>query len=109
MLFSPAGPRRWSLTTTGDDERLVIAARGELDVASGPDLRRALQQTGARRVLLDLRELTFADCAGIRGILEAAATMGDRLTILPASPAVHRVFTLLQLNDALPFGCRSKL
>jgi len=48
---------------------------GELDLSAAPGLRARLNEAryGRRRVRLDLSELEFIDCSGIRTILDAMA------------------------------------
>lgn len=58
------------------DEGLVLRIRGELDMATAPKLRRALDtalDAEGRRVVVDLRELTFVDSTGVRVLLAAAS------------------------------------
>lgn len=72
---------------------------GELDLATATKLRDALRdaQLNARVVVLDLRELTFMDSAGVHVVLDAAVDArqaGGRLILVRASAPVDRVFTL---------------
>lgn len=60
---------------------------GELDLATAPQLERTLRETQqqARLILLDLRELTFMDSAGVHTIVNAsiaARQLGRRLVLL---------------------------
>lgn len=87
-------------------ERVVLSLHGELDIAALPELdvqieRAAVQSTA--RVVLDLRGLTFIDGTGVRAVLGAALLLGQRLTVYPGPPAVHRVFELTDATDVLPF------
>jgi anti-anti-sigma factor len=84
----------------------TIVLRGDLDAVSAPQVRRALQgaaRSASRRVELDLRGLTFLDCAGLSSILEAVPALGERLSIHPGPPRVQRVIALLGLATTLPF------
>jgi anti-anti-sigma factor len=72
---------------------------GEVDLATSPQLEQTLReaQRDARLVVLDLRELTFIDCGGVRVILDAAndARKTERELILVRGRAsVDRVLTL---------------
>ncbi len=76
-----------------------IQVAGELDHGTAPRLDDMLReaQLRSRLVVLDLHELTFMDCAGLRVILEAAesARRDDRkLAIVRGSPRIHRIFVL---------------
>jgi len=88
----------------------VIAAAGELDLASAPGLLQALETAEgsmAEAVVLDLSGLTFVDSTGVRAVLQAvqASRAGDdklRLRRGWAEP-VRRVFELVGVLDWLPF------
>jgi anti-anti-sigma factor len=67
--------------------RLVL--RGELDLATAPQLEHALAAAGDG-VLLDLRGLTFMDSTGVRVLLEAAER-GGGLRIVPPAEGDARV------------------
>ena len=95
-----------SLSVVDDAGRRIIVLRGELDAVSARQVRRALQaaaRSASRRVELDLRGLTFLDCAGLSSILEAVPALGERLSIRPGPPRVQRVVAMLGLATALPF------
>ena len=68
--------------------RLVL--RGELDLATAPQLEHALAAAGDG-VLLDLRGLTFMDSTGVRVLLEAAERGGPGLRVLPPASGDARV------------------
>src|SRR3954469_8571944 len=95
-----------SLSVVDDAGCQTIVLRGELDAVSAPQVRRALQEaarSASRRVELDLRGLTFLDCAGLSSILEAVPALGQRLSIHPGPPRVQRVVAVLGLATTLPF------
>jgi anti-sigma B factor antagonist len=87
---------------------VVVRPRGELDLASTPDLRAILQEQYNRKasVLLDLSELTFLDSSGLRLIWETAAAakqQGLELALTSGPPEVMRVFELTGLKKRLNF------
>jgi anti-anti-sigma factor len=95
-------------TDPGVDAAWVHVA-GELDFASALQLERTLRETQqrARLVLLDLRELTFMDSAGVHTIVNAsidARQRGRRLVVLRGSPNVDRLFTLTGSSAAVEIG-----
>lgn len=83
----------------------VLAAVGELDLASGPKLRdrvAALCDAGARALLLDLTELAFLDLGGLRSVLAGHALCRERHCQLTCQIADHGpVHRLLELIGAL--------
>lgn len=102
------------VATAGPASRTVeLRVRGELDIASAPELAAALDRLLAadhRVVLLDLTELSFLDCAGMRPIRSAYGELrcrGGALAIRHAQPLVERALRLAGLADALEGGRRS--
>ena len=73
---------------------------GELDLSTTDGLRARLDEVGRakRRVRLDLSELEFIDCSGIRAILDAMAQArrdGHPLEVeRSVSPIVRRIVSL---------------
>lgn len=74
---------------------------GEIDIATAPSLRRALERAlpdASGRVVVDLSGVTFMDCSGLGPLLEAEARLGDRLSLRGVPP---NVTTLLRLAGLL--------
>jgi anti-anti-sigma factor len=87
--------------TDGGDDAVWVHLAGELDIATAPQLERALREPRlrARLVVLDLRELTLIDSSGVHAIVDAgirACQLGHRLLVLRGPPGVDRVFTLTE-------------
>ena len=59
--------------------RAVVVLRGELDLATAPDLHTALTelQEAGQDVAVDLRELAFMDSTGLRALVAAHARAQD--------------------------------
>jgi anti-anti-sigma factor len=96
---------RCTLRQSGGDAAWVRVI-GELDVATAPQLEQTLRKAllRARRVVLDLRELTFMDCAGIRVVVNAnshARQAGAHLVLVRGPSQVDRVFMLTGASDAV--------
>jgi anti-sigma B factor antagonist len=86
----------------------VIAMRGELDLATAPQLAVRIDATrrdGARRVLLDLTTADFCDSTGLRALLGAASEVrahGGRFAIVcPASGDVARLLEIVGAGEWL--------
>jgi anti-sigma B factor antagonist len=97
-----------SRTNRGRDAVWVHVV-GELDLATAPELERALREarSRARLVVLDLRELAFMDSAGAHVIIEAsvcARQRGGRLVLLRTPPDVGRLFTLTGSSGEVEIG-----
>jgi anti-anti-sigma factor len=91
------------------DGTLTVLPIGELDIATAPLLDARLhgpEWWAAKRVVLDLRGLTFMDSSGIRCLLRAnAASRADsgRLDVIPGSEQIQRLLVLTRVADRLPF------
>jgi anti-anti-sigma factor len=95
---SPPPPFECSWQAGGFGAAWVHVA-GEVDIATSPQLLQALgeAQRDARLVVLDVREVTFIDSAGVHAILAAAATArreGHRLMLVRGHAHVDRVLAL---------------
>jgi len=85
-----------------------IEVAGELDIATSPQLERALAEVWreADRAVLDLRELVFLAVSGVHVIVDASIAAlrdGRRLTVVRASARVDAVFTLTSAAAAVDF------
>jgi anti-anti-sigma factor len=80
---------------------------GELDIATTPRLERTLDETHARLVVLDLRELSFIDSCGIHAIVDAgirARKAGRRLVLVRVPATVDRILTLTGSSGQVEIG-----
>jgi anti-anti-sigma factor len=99
----------FSCTVTEEADHVVVAPRGELDMATvgaiETELRR-LRGSGVDHLILDLGGLSFMDSSGLNLVsrwVEASSSDGFRFELEPGPPAVHRVFELAAMTDSLPF------
>lgn len=88
-------------------ESSTVAVAGDLDIASSDPLAAFLTaeagQSG-RDMVIDLRQLTFLDAAGLRvfvSVSQLLAAGGRVLSIVGSEPRVLRVFLLTGLQQAL--------
>jgi anti-anti-sigma factor len=98
------------LTVSRDDEGgiAIVRAAGELDLATAPQLARAISVAAdARRprVLVDLSALEFCDSAGQRALLGAAreveARAGRLVVAVEPGGTVERLLELAGLTEFL--------
>jgi anti-sigma B factor antagonist len=70
MAFDPTG---FSISISDRDGRAVVVIRGELDLATAPDLEAAIKSRldDGQDVVVDLRELDFMDSTGLRVLVAA--------------------------------------
>jgi anti-anti-sigma factor len=91
-----------------DDGGVVLTVQGEVDMATVWTLESRLAAVCARNdaVTVDLRRVTFLDCAGLRLLLDQhaeGAARGCRIDFIQGPPAVRRLFELTGTLEALPF------
>jgi anti-sigma B factor antagonist len=80
------------LEWTTADAGTVITVRGDVDMASAPQLRDVLDElveAGSQRIVLDCRALAFLDSSGIGVLIAARNRLGDEGVIVLASPPAH--------------------
>jgi anti-sigma B factor antagonist len=103
-----ADPPIFSLdVTAGDDGCTTVSVAGELDLATADELSRAVRSglaTGA--VIIDLREVTFMDSAGVRALntaLRESAEDGRELQVCVGKhPGVIQVLEMTGMLELLP-------
>jgi anti-sigma B factor antagonist len=99
--------------TEGDVVR--VCPFGEVELATVGTIHEQLERitaSGARRVVLDLRGVTFLDSAGVNLALEADAasrSRGCEFGMIGGPATVQRVFDLTGARAKLPFLTSSEL
>ena len=87
------------------DSAYVIRVRGEVDVATAPEVRRALGSAitiPAVLVILDLCDVGFIDSTGLQAVLHAHRRLRDlhrRFVIVCPGGPVRRAFEIANLLD----------
>jgi anti-sigma B factor antagonist len=95
------------LSTRECDGHVIVALRGELDIADAVSVAAALAAVAAREpeIIVDLAGLEFIDSSGVaalaRGRKQARHAGGD-LRLAAAQQQVLRVLTLTPLIEASP-------
>jgi anti-sigma B factor antagonist len=80
------------------DEVTVLAARGELDLAAAPVLRRHVDGATGRALVLDLAGVSFIDSAVLKELLRARAELAARDVRLVLAGVPRPVRRLLDLT-----------
>jgi anti-sigma B factor antagonist len=110
---APAAPA-FDTTIHADRDHVVVVPRGELDLDTAPSLDadlRALRDLGFTTIVVDLRELSFIDSAGISLLLEwatVAARRGHAFRLIPGSDRIHLTFRLTGVLEALGLEPRGR-
>ena len=101
-------PPEFRILTNESGPRVEIAIRGELDLATSPQLTTEFERVGAldalELVVVDLRRLEFLDSSGLETILKLDANLrakGVPLAIVRGPRAVERLFAVMHLDARL--------
>ena len=101
-------PEEFSISAADRDGRAHLTLRGELDLATAPELEQLVTERidGSQEVVIDLRGLDFMDSSGIRVLVAAharAGRAGARLFIVRPDPgsAVAKILEVAGLDREL--------
>jgi anti-sigma B factor antagonist len=103
----PDGPAGFAAVWRSDGPDVVIALRGELDLAGAPTLCPLVDAVASplgARVVLDLAQLAFVDASGIGAIERARDRLrgrGAQVIVRHPQPRVRRVLELCGLDGWL--------
>lgn len=114
MTHTMIKPSLFEIQTEWDGEAVRIATKGELDLATSPQLEqemRAILARGAQQVTIDLSGLTFVDSSGLRVLImlhERSKEDGWALALLAPSEQARAVFRISGAEEHLPFVDRQE-
>jgi anti-sigma B factor antagonist len=80
------------LVSRVEDDGASILVRGEVDMATAPQLREklfGLVDDGASRITLDCRGLEFLDSSGIGVLIAVRQRLGDHGSLTLEAPPAH--------------------
>ena len=102
------GVAPFDISVSGARSRPIVAVRGEIDVATSPQLRSALAELithGATDLTLEFAQVSFVDSSGLGVLVGAFKRLRDedkgRITITGAQPSVRKIFEITGLESAL--------
>jgi len=102
-----------TITTSVGLQRVRITIVGELDVVTGPQLmdsvRRALELPACRDLVIDVRDVTFADASAVGVFVQARRAcehVGGRLTVFGAHGVVAEILYLTGVAESLGMPMR---
>jgi anti-sigma B factor antagonist len=95
------------LSTREGDGHVVVALRGELDIADAVSVAAALAAVAARErdIVIDLAGLEFIDSSGVAALVRGrrqARDAGGELLLAAPQQQVLRILTLTRLIDVFP-------
>jgi anti-anti-sigma factor len=102
--FNPQGGNVLTMVkyigTDPADDVVAMPIKGRVDAVTAPQLNRDVHEqigVGARRLLLDLAEVTFLSSSGLRALLlirKELMTLGGELRLAALQPQVLEVFSI---------------
>lgn len=96
---------RLDLEVDRTDSETVLTVRGEVNMSSSPELRRALQrvlQERPRRLIVDLAGVTYIDSSGMATLVEAlqhTRKMEAEMVLRGMRERIRAVFRLARLDE----------
>jgi anti-sigma B factor antagonist len=98
----------FSVTRRRAGDAVVVAPVGEIDLLTVDDVRAEVRAAAAetQRVVLDLRDVSFIDSAGVRLVIESSREL-EAFAVVRGPREVQRVFDLVGLDDRLTMLDRS--
>jgi anti-sigma B factor antagonist len=105
----PSGQGLLAIETREHRRTVLVSLRGELDLQTASCITPLIdglrpEAAGVRHIVMDLRGLTFMDCAGLREILrqnDYARTNHHNVAFVRGTRAVQQVLTLTQTDELL--------
>jgi anti-sigma B factor antagonist len=101
-------PEEFAMSVDERDGRVYVTLRGELDIATAPELERFVNERldAGDEVVVDLRGLDFMDSSGIRVLVAGhtrAGRSGTRLVVVRAAggSAVAKIIEVSGLDGEL--------
>lgn len=86
------------------DKMTIFDLSGDIDLATSPELRKALlrelRERRTPRVVLNLKAVRYIDSSGVASLVEglkASRELGGRLSLVGLSPAAREVLELSRL------------
>ena len=96
------GPE-FSLETTRIGSNQVVIVKGEIDLASAPEVDKALGKFSGKEIFLDLRKTEFMDSAGLKVLITQRSRIeesGGVMRLVVGEGPVMRLLELAGVRDA---------
>lgn len=82
----------------------VLSVAGEIDLATAPNLRSALERTlrnEPRALVIDLTQIEFMASVGLQVLAEARAAVGDSFAVVADGSSTARPIRLTRLDEMI--------
>ena len=98
----------FAVEVSGDPTAPRVVVRGEIDVATSPQLRNelnALMSRGAQHITIEFSDVSFVDSSGLGVLVGTYKRLREEgsgtIRIVGAQPSVRKVFEITGLESAL--------
>ena len=99
-------PPEFAITEQGSEAgHFVIAARGEIDLFTAPELKQVVTdaiESGERRVVIDLTDVSFLDSTALGvliGAVKRLRSRGGALAIVNTEASITKTFEITGLDQ----------
>jgi anti-sigma B factor antagonist len=95
---------RFHVEVSGDGRRAVLAARGEIDLATVDHLRDAIEratETSAGEVWVDLSDVYFIDSTGLSALVVGHRALPGRFVVICPDGPPRRALEICGLHEVL--------
>jgi anti-sigma B factor antagonist len=102
-MKDPDDQMAWIRPLGETDGELLVELGGELDISTAPALQEQLETAlaaGPRKVIFELRDVTFIDSSGLAVLLSARRRV-EQVELRYAAPSIRRVIELAGLGGTL--------
>jgi anti-sigma B factor antagonist len=99
-------PEPFALEIRPARDRVIVAPRGELDLATTDRVEDAIDDlvlAGFDEVVVDLRAVSFMDSTGLRLVIRQVRRPDATVRLIDGNPAVSRLFDLTATRAELDF------
>ncbi len=95
----------FGIANTKQGQYAVIAVRGEIDAATAPQLRQAIDElvsSGETQLVLDLQDVQFLDSSALSVLVAGLRQLqaeGGNLSLVCTKPRILQVFRITNLEE----------
>lgn len=102
-LSKPGG---LAIVPEADDDLTILHVSGEIDIATAPELRKAIEKADrAKPLIVDLLGCSYMDSSGLEILSRACKARPDRMRVVVQAPGqVKRVLELTGLDRVVPLA-----
>jgi anti-sigma B factor antagonist len=99
-------PGGLAIVREDEDERTILHVTGEIDIATAPELRKAIEKADrAKMLIVDLLGCSYMDSSGLEVLSRSCKARPGRIRVVVQAPGqVLRVLELTGLDRVVPIA-----